>query len=684
MKVKKWLSLFTVICLGFLVAVSPKNVFAAGNLQVRNGTSSVTLTQTKADVFGDGTVSYDADTNTLTLNHATLAPTTNPSMAAIYDTRGVGLKIVVKGENKIVHDQAIYITQNGNLEISGEGSLRVEGSVYAIQGSGNITIDQAKVTASTTGSSNAGIHASGSILLRNKSNVSSSAANYHGIYATKGITVENSTLIASSRCTNGAYSGIEASSGDITIADSDVRVTANIGGIATAIGDITTQNSKVSIISGDAAINGKSVAISGGSVDATALNGEVNAIYAWDGPITISEGATVIANAEDESAFPAIYGNGGIVIKNSKVSAVSGGDAAIFSPETIIISEKAEIDANGYYAAINASEDVMISDSVVNATAAEDAAIYSGADVAITNSAVYANGVIGNEGILADGTASIAHSWIVTSGAETFEGEIENTALFHQTNGTLIGTLSLSNDVVLPFGSSLNFADGSQLTIEKGTTFTNNGTITGSIRIVNNGTLLCNSHVGGIADCVQCAVCAVCGNAYGNVDVMHHKHLEKVNAASATHLQEGNITYWHCDDCDRYFTDQDAKKEITYADTILSKLPHHENLDTWEANEQMHWQVCTCKENINEGKHTFVWVIDQEASATENGLKHEVCTVCGYKKAAVEILATGELNEQPTTTPSTGDNGSAALWLVLLLGSGIILHTLGTAERTKI
>lgn len=97
---------------------------------------------------------------------------------------------MVKGENKIVHDQAIYITQNGNLEISGEGSLRVEGSVYAIQGSGNITIDQAKVTASTTGSSNAGIHASGSILLRNKSNVSSSAANYHGIYATKGITVE--------------------------------------------------------------------------------------------------------------------------------------------------------------------------------------------------------------------------------------------------------------------------------------------------------------------------------------------------------------------------------------------------------------------------------------------------------------------------------------------------------------
>ena len=59
----------------------------------------------------------------------------------------------------------------------------------------------------------------------------------------------------------------------------------------------------------------------------------------------------------------------------------------------------------------------------------------------------------------------------------------------------------------------------------------------------------------------------------------------------------------------------------------------------------MRWQVCTCKENISEVMHTFVWVIDYEASATENGLKHEACTVCGYKKAAVTILATVELTE---------------------------------------
>lgn len=76
--------------------------------------------------------------------------------------------------------------------------------------------------------------------------------------------------------------------------------------------------------------------------------------------------------------------------------------------------------------------------------------------------------------------------------------------------------------------------------------------------------------------------------------------------------------------------------------------------------------------------HTFMWVIDKEATATENGEKHEECSVCGYKKDPVEIPATGEDTRLPSTgddtpPPSTGDTGRQILWLVMLIVSGAVL-----------
>ena len=76
--------------------------------------------------------------------------------------------------------------------------------------------------------------------------------------------------------------------------------------------------------------------------------------------------------------------------------------------------------------------------------------------------------------------------------------------------------------------------------------------------------------------------------------------------------------------------------------------------------------------------HTFMWVIDKEATATENGEKHEECSVCGYKKDPVEIPATGEDTRPPSTgddtpPPSTGDTGRQILWLVMLIVSGAVL-----------
>ena len=62
---------------------------------------------------------------------------------------------------------------------------------------------------------------------------------------------------------------------------------------------------------------------------------------------------------------------------------------------------------------------------------------------------------------------------------------------------------------------------------------------------------------------------------------------------------------------------------------------------------------------------------DKEATASEAGLKHEKCTVCGFEKAAVEIPATGE-----DASPQTGDSSNIILWLVTLLAAGVTLAAL--------
>ena len=78
---------------------------------------------------------------------------------------------------------------------------------------------------------------------------------------------------------------------------------------------------------------------------------------------------------------------------------------------------------------------------------------------------------------------------------------------------------------------------------------------------------------GGKATCAEKAVCEVCGKAYGEVDPKNHTDLKYIPAKAATEDSEGNIEYWHCGGCDKYYSDKDGTKEITKADTVTAKLP---------------------------------------------------------------------------------------------------------------
>ena len=77
---------------------------------------------------------------------------------------------------------------------------------------------------------------------------------------------------------------------------------------------------------------------------------------------------------------------------------------------------------------------------------------------------------------------------------------------------------------------------------------------------------------GGRATCKDKARCAVCGAEYGELDAKNHANLKHVPAKAATRTAEGNIEYWHCDGCNKYYSDKDGTKEIKKADTVTEKL----------------------------------------------------------------------------------------------------------------
>ena len=116
------------------------------------------------------------------------------------------------------------------------------------------------------------------------------------------------------------------------------------------------------------------------------------------------------------------------------------------------------------------------------------------------------------------------------------------------------------------------------VTINDGHTFgewTSNGDGTHSRECTVDGckgveTMACS---GGKATCTEKAVCEYCGKAYGKPDSNNHTDLKHIDAKAATKTAEGNIEYWYCGGCDKYYSDKDGINEIKKADTVTAKLP---------------------------------------------------------------------------------------------------------------
>ena len=172
--------------------------------------------------------------------------------------------------------------------------------------------------------------------------------------------------------------------------------------------------------------------------------------------------------------------------------------------------------------------------------------------------------------------------------------------------------------------------------------WTSNGDGTHSRRCTCNAVETVNCS-GGKATCKAKAVCEICKESYGSLDPNSHTDLKHIDAKAATVAAEGNIAYWYCGGCGKYFADAAATKEITRADTVTAKLPQPTTPPTATPTASPTAQPTTAPQAAEQPRRTAQPTVQPTAAPTV----------------------------QPVSTiPATGDTSSPILWAALLLCSG--------------
>lgn len=231
-------------------------------------------------------------------------------------------------------------------------------------------------------------------------------------------------------------------------------------------------------------------------------------------------------------------------------------------------------------------------------------------------------------------------------------------------------------------------------------------------------------HSGGTATCTAKAVCEICKESYGSLDPNNHTDLKHIDAKAATAAEEGNIAYWYCDGCKKYFSDAAATKEITKAATVTAKLPPKITAGDGAAVMQGEKKELTFTSDASFAD--FVRVeLDGTALEEKNYTKREGSTIITLNRDFVAALSVGEHTlaivsqhgtatakftvkakptetaiPQPTVTPQptaqptptvqpvspilrTGDTANPALWFALLIVSGGAAIGITVASRKK-
>ena len=231
-----------------------------------------------------------------------------------------------------------------------------------------------------------------------------------------------------------------------------------------------------------------------------------------------------------------------------------------------------------------------------------------------------------------------------------------------------------------------------------------------------------NEHTGGTATCKDKAKCEVCGESYGKLDPNNHANLKHIDAKAATKTSEGNIEYWYCDGCNKYYKDAKATQEITKAQTVTAKLPpkitagdgatvtqgeKKELSFTSDASFADFLRVELDGTTLDEKNYTkkegsTIITLNRDFVATLSVGEHTLSIVSKSGTATAKFTVKAKPAEtatpQPTVTPqptaqpqptvqpvspipSTGDTANPALWFALLIVSGSALAAIFVLHR---
>ncbi|MDE7087396.1 MAG: hypothetical protein K2O67_04305, partial [Clostridia bacterium] len=119
-----------------------------------------------------------------------------------------------------------------------------------------------------------------------------------------------------------------------------------------------------------------------------------------------------------------------------------------------------------------------------------------------------------------------------------------------------------------------------------------------------------------------------------NSEYSHVHSMTKISAKAPDCTTAGNVGYWHCTGCDKYFSDADGATEIELADTVV-EATGHQFAEGWSSNETHHWHASTCGHDEKDGMAVHSWndgVPTKEASCYAEGIKTFTCTVCAKTK----------------------------------------------------
>lgn len=232
------------------------------------------------------------------------------------------------------------------------------------------------------------------------------------------------------------------------------------------------------------------------------------------------------------------------------------------------------------------------------------------------------------------------------------------------------------------------------------------------------------AHSGGKATCKAKAVCEICKESYGSPDLNNHADLKHIDAKAATAAAEGNIEYWYCGDCDKYFSDAAATKEITKADTVTAKLPPKITAGDGAAVTQGEKKDLTFtsdasfadflrveldgttleEKNYTKREGSTIITLNRDFVATLSVGEHTLAIVSQHGTATAKFTVKAKPTEtaiprptvtpqptaQPTPTvqpvspiPRTGDTANPALWFALLIVSGGAAIGITVASRKK-